>query len=180
MKNKIICLILSLIFFPSANATECSISSDEENNLLTMSFDQFDQSKEGWRHLDGNGCYQQIAALIDRYTNQNETKINEWQKRILFWHAGQLYAFNNEYSIAKQHFLNAIDPNETSDSFMRWNDYAYATIAFLDHDLYALQQHRENIAIGPELNGKKPNLDVIDNLIKYFDEPYSVAYSKNR
>ena len=39
---------------------------------------------------------------------------------------------------------------------------------------------RKEIAEGPTFQGEKANLDVVDRLIKYFDEPYSKAYSARR
>lgn len=176
MKTIIVSLILSLIYFTVANATECIISSDDENKLLAMSFDQFDQSKEGWRQF--SACYQQTSTLIDRYTNQNEITLEAWQKRILLWHAGQLYAFNNNYEMARQRFLSAVDPTESANSPIRWNDYVYATIAFIDKDLNKLMYYREEIARSPEWNGEKVNLKVVDSLIKNFDKPYSAAYGQ--
>ena len=47
----------------------------------------------------------------------------------------------------------------------------------LNKDLVKLRLHRELIANGPVLNGSKANLDVVDGLIKCFDQSYAVAYS---
>lgn len=56
----------------------------------------------------------------------------------------------------------------------------YATIAFLNNDVAELKFRRDKIAAGPILNGTKPNLTVVDNLILYIGQPYSMAYSGNR
>ncbi len=61
-----------------------------------------------------------------------------------------------------------------------WNDYVYATITFLNNNMTELKFRRDKIDAGSILNGTKPNLNVVDNLILYFDQPYSVAYSGNK
>ncbi len=95
------------------------------------------------------------------------------------WHAGQLYAFNHEYEPAKIRFKQSINFNEPPNSPILWNDYVYATIAFLNNDLPKLKFHRNIIANGAISNsGNKQNLDVVDKLINNFGQPYSIAYSK--
>ncbi|MGT3155993.1 hypothetical protein ACVSNX_11380, partial [Legionella pneumophila] len=90
------------------------------------------------------------------------------------------YAFGNQYRIAKNRFIHSINPNEPDNIPILWNDYVYATIAFLNNDMAKLKFHRDKIAAGPLLNGIKPNLNVVDNLILYFGKPYSIAYSGNK
>ncbi|HZW61790.1 MAG TPA: hypothetical protein VFF04_06215 [Candidatus Babeliales bacterium] len=66
--------------------------------------------------------------------------------------------------------------NNTQNTPILWNDYVYATMAFLNNDMPKLKLYRDKIANGPIFNGKKLNLDVVDNLIQHFGQPYSVAY----
>lgn len=73
-------------------------------------------------------------------------------------------------------FKTALFAKEPADSPIRWNAYVRATIAFLERDRKKLAELREEIAKEPKLEGVVPNLDVVDRLIEYFDEPYSVAY----
>lgn len=87
-----------------------------------------------------------------------------------------MYAFNNEYEIAKLRFKQSINPKEPENMPILWNAYVYATIAFLNNDMHKLKLYRGKIANGPIFNGKKTNLDVVDNLIQYFGQPYLVAY----
>jgi hypothetical protein len=117
-----------------------------------------------------------MAILIDQYLERNKETLEEWQMIGLVWHAGQMYAFNNEYELAKIRFLQAINPHEPPDTAILWNDYVYATLAFLENDLAKLKLYRDKIAHGPSFNAKKLNLEVVDRLIRHFGQPYSIAY----
>ena len=114
--------------------------------------------------------------MIEDYLAGREG-LEQWQRRNLCFHAGQLYAFGNEYSTAKTWLERSRNVNESEGSPIRWNAYVAATIAFLDRDLELLKKKRDKIAAGPELNGKIPNLGVVDSLIANFERPYSEAYS---
>ncbi|HAT9215901.1 TPA: hypothetical protein JBC15_13270 [Legionella pneumophila subsp. pneumophila] len=164
------------ISLPSVFSASCSVSPEQENRLLSMSYDNFDQAEDGWRRYAKLDCYHEIAILIDKYLEQNTNALLDWQVLGVTWHAGQLYAFNNEYELAKIRFEHSINQNEPENSPVLWNDYVYATIAFLNNDMFKLSLYRDKIADGPSVNGKKPNLDVVDNLIQYFGQPYSEAY----
>lgn len=154
---------------------ECSIA-QEEDNLLSLSYNDFDQAKEGWRKYAKLACYNEVAVLIDKYLECHWSMLTSLEHRALTWHAGQMYAFNNEYEIAKLRFTYSLDPNESADSLIRWNDYVNATIAFLDNDLNKLQWYRDRIADGSMVNGTIPNLDVVEGLIIHFGQPYYESY----
>ena len=180
MKTRIILLtILLFILMPSAFSLSCSITPVEEEKLLSMSYDDFDQAENGWRQYAKLGCYHEIGILIDKYLDQKKSTLTAWQAIGVTWHAGQMYAFNNEYEIAKIRFEHSINPNEPEDTPILWNDYVYATLAFLSNDMPKLKLYRDKIANGPIFNGKKPNLDIVDNLIQYFGQSYSIAYHQN-
>lgn len=177
MKTRLILLTIMLsVLSPLVFSANCNISSAEEEKLLSMSYDVFDQSQYGWRQYAKEGCYYQAGVLIDNYLDKNKTILTDWQIIGVTWHAGQMYAFNNEYEIAKIRFENSINPNEPEDTPILWNDYVYATMAFLNNDMPKLKLYRDKIVNGPIFNGKKLNLDVVENLIQYFGQPYSVAY----
>ncbi len=120
-----------------------------------------------------------MGLLIDKYLDQNERVLTNGQSRVATWHAGQMYAFNNEYAVANMRFDHSLNPNEPENAPILWNDYVYATIAFLNTDKLRLMQYRDKISNGKVINGTVPNLDVVDNLIKYYGQPYSVAYHPN-
>ena len=63
------------------------------------------------------------------------------------------------------------------DSGFDWNDYANATIAFLQGDKPALQASRDRLAAAvskSEFN--QPNLRSTYRLLRCFGQPYKIAY----
>jgi len=173
-------LILSVIVLmslPVSYGITC-ISEGRKQELMELAFTDFDQSMgHGWREFAKPGCYLETALLLDQYFELHKEKLVRWQRSILTWHAGQMYAFNNNYSVAKTRFLSSLNPEEPATTEIMWNDYVYASVAFLDKDFETLKKHRDIIADGPTFNGKKQNLWVVDNFIKCFNEPYAYAYS---
>ncbi|VEG92207.1 hypothetical protein [Legionella spiritensis] len=176
-------ILFALLLFNSLSSAfpaYCNITAMEEEKLLSMDYDRFDQCETGWRKWAKSGCYFEMGALIDKYLDKNRNILSNWQMIGVTWHAGQMYAFDNRYEMAKSRFIHCINPNEPENAPILWNDYVYATLAFLNNDMAKLKFHRDKIADGPIFNGKKPNLDVADNLVFYFGQPYSVAYMSDR
>lgn len=62
--------ILTVSISTVASARNCNISSDEENKLLALPYQDFDQSLQGggWRAYGDNGCYALAAKILDRYS----------------------------------------------------------------------------------------------------------------
>jgi hypothetical protein len=150
----------------------CSISQVEHDKLMKLSFDGFDQTMgEGWRKYSNQGCKKEAASLLDEYFEIHQAELEDWQKRVNRWHAGQVYAAMDEYKTARERFVVSYDPDEAEDPEFPWNDYVDATIAFLDGDREKLQKHRDRIAA---TEGQQ-NLHVVDSLLEFFGEPYSVA-----
>jgi hypothetical protein len=150
--------------------------STEPPKELELSYQDFDQSAgRGWRKIADQRKYLEAARLIDRYEKEKKG-LQEWQRVNLRFHAGQLYAFADKKEQALARFKTALVAKEPADSPIRWNAYVQATIAFLERDRKKLAELREEIAKGPKLRGAVPNLDVVDHLLQYFDEPYSAAY----
>lgn len=167
-------MLITLI--QAACATNCTMTPREEKVLLAMTYNDFDQTENGWRRYAKLACYHESGLLIDKYIKESKTQLQDWQLIGVIWHAGQMYAFNNEYNTAKIRFLHSINPNEPQNTPILWNDYVYATLAFLNNDITKLTFYRNKIANGPIFRGKKVNLNVVENFIKYFRKPYSMAY----
>ena len=145
-------------------------------DALELSYEAFDQRPGGgWRKLADEGKYVAAAQLIDRYEKEKKG-LAEWQRVNLRFHAGQLYAFADRKDDALARLRTALFAKEPADSPIRWNAYVRATIAFLERDRKKLTELREEIARGPKVQGAVPNLDVVDRLIEFFNEPYAVAY----
>ena len=165
--------LILLVTVPSVTCGQDSNGSHEE---LQVSYQDFDQRPGGgWRRFADKEKYLEAAKLIDRYEKEREG-LEEWQRVNLRFHAGQMYAFADRNKQAIARFKKAFLPKEPADSPIRWSAYVKATIAFLERDREKLAELRAEIAKGPKFQGVVPNLDVVDRLIKNFNDPYSVAY----
>lgn len=150
----------------------CPVSDAERDKLMELSFDGFDQTMgEGWRKYSDRGCKSEATSLLEDYFEIHHAELEGWQKRINRWHAGQIYASMDNYETARERFLVSYDADEAEHPEFPWNDYVDATIAFIDGDREKLQKHRDRIAA---TEGQQ-NLNVVDNLLEFFGEPYSVA-----
>jgi hypothetical protein len=167
---------LLILIFTSCSLKKPSVE-QHADPWLNLSFDEFDQTLGGgWRTLADDLHFLQAAERIDKYIETNAKSLTVDQIVILTWHAGQMYAFAGDTTTARQRFVKSIYAKQPLSS-IRWNDYVHATIAFLDKDLERLKAYRKTISQGWKVKGKVPNLDVVDNLIKCFDQTYAVAYS---
>jgi hypothetical protein len=160
-------------------AQVCCIPQSELQQLMGSSYRDFDQNLPdgGWRKYQRLGCYEAAFNLLNQYQASHSSELTPAQVRILSWHAGQVAGFENDYFDARKNFVSSFDLNEPANATLFWNDYVFASIAFLDHDVETLKAHRDRIAREPLTNGKQPNLNVVDNLTRYFNMPYGVAYS---
>lgn len=147
---------------------------------LDLGYNAFDQRPGmGWRQIAEKGRFLDAARLIDEYIEKHKN-LDESQRANLNFHAGQMYAFANDYKTAVDRLNTSTYAEEPLELPLRWNAYVHATIAFLDKDINRLRECREEILEGPTFHGEKANLDVVDSLIKHFDEPYSKAYGARR
>ncbi len=157
----------------AAPATDCParlarhLSSD-----LSLPFDAFDQDdQQGWRALEADGCDSQAADLVAAYAAQHPHPV-------LAWHRAQLLARAGRTPEAIQAARSTLQPPRGDDaSGFDWNDYANATIAFLEGDPIALKANRDRLAVAAgkmAMNG--PNLRSADRLVACFGQPYKVAY----
>lgn len=143
---------------------------------MRMSFREFDQTPgQGWRKLADEQRWHDAGVLIDRYVSY-DPKMPAERLLVLNWHAGQMYAFAGENARAKERFAKALTPSGTTSPF-EWNAYVRATIAFLDGDRATLEKCRAEIAAGPTVEGVKPNLDIVDSLLRNFGSTYRQAYN---
>ena len=148
----------------------------EKKGPLDLDFKTFDQSPgAGWRQLAETGRFLDAAKLIDRYIMKHRD-VDESQMTILYFHAGQMYAFADDYETALERFGMSTYALEPPELPVRWNAYVHATIAFLKKDLDRLKECRKEIFGGPTFQGERANLDVVDSLIQHFEEPYSKAF----
>lgn len=162
-------------------ASPCDISQQEKQKLLLLPYETFDQDlKGGWRLYADKKCYQLAANILEEYVIQHKINLQPWQERVMIWHAGQMYGMLNDYKNAQQRFLSCIDKDEPANTPILWNAYVYSTVAFLNNDIETFMKYRELIEKGPTFDGQKPNLNVVNSLLKCWGEPYAIAYSCNK
>lgn len=173
---------------------------ENREELLALDQQTFDQTPDaGWRPIAAQaGCKAAAAGLIREYRERAVDRQTEEQRAeepgrfdILFWHEGQLRAIAGETAEALPLFRRAYGDH----SSRTWIPYAEATIAFLERDRKALENAREALLSleapsdwddrvretkaqhGFEMTWP-PNLNIVEALLRCFDEPYRKAYSE--
>lgn len=165
--------VLTLALAGAVQAADCgALLRQHLAGDMALSFDAFDQDDhQGWRPLGEAGCEAEAAALIEAYAARQAHP-----PQVLTWHRAQMLAKAGKTAdaIAAARLTLRAD---VDDSGFDWNDYANATIAFLQGDKAALQDNRDRLAAAvakSEFN--QPNLRSTDRLLRCFGQPYKVAY----
>lgn len=172
-------------------APEGSCIEDRES-LLALDQQAFDQDLVGgWRPIaQRDGCRLAAAELIREYRERALAAGSTVEDvHILFWHEGQLRAFEGQRREAGELFRRSF----SESSSRSWVLYAQASIAYLEGDREAAESARAALSELPVPEGwaeeaaavRKehgfemkwpPNLDVVDGMLRCFDKPYSEAY----
>ena len=159
----------------SAHAADCpSLLKQHLATDLALAFDAFDQDDhQGWRPLEDAGCDAEAATLIAAYAAQQAHP-----HPVLAWHRAQMLARAGQTAEAIAATRQTLRPPRGSDdSGFDWNDYADATIAFLQGDKPALQASRALLAgAAAKSEFNLPNLKAVDRLERCFGQPYKIAY----
>jgi hypothetical protein len=173
LKHLAAALVATLSFV--AQAADCgALLKQHLGGDLTLAYDAFDQDDhQGWRPLADAGCEAESATLIAAYAAQQAHP-----HPVLAWHRAQMLAKAGRTAEAIEAARQTLRPPHSDDaSGFDWNDYANATIAFLQGDQAALQASRALLAKAVEksaFNG--PNLKSVDRLARCFGQPYKIAY----
>ncbi|MFK7955975.1 MAG: hypothetical protein AB8B96_07750 [Lysobacterales bacterium] len=181
-------LLLPILVGSAALAQNNDACSVDTEAMLALDQNAFDQDIDGgWRTMvrDGN-CRAEAADLIRAYINANgETG------EIMTWHEGQMRAMEGQTARAIALLRTTHKPPDYDDWF-GWNHYVDATLAFLQRDRIELEKARQDLLDLPrpedfqplDSSGKPidvkwpPNLNVVDALLKCFDESYDQAYNQ--
>ncbi len=174
--HRLAALLLATALPLAAHAADCeALLQQHLAGDLSLPFDQFDQDDhQGWRPLGDAGCEAQAATLIEAYAAKQAHP-----HPVLAWHRAQMLAQagrTNEAIAAARATLRPAGSD--AGSGFDWNDYANATIAFLQGDRPALQAARDRLAEAvakSEFN--QPNLNSTDRLLRCFGQPYKAAYA---
>lgn len=140
---------------------------------LALPFDQFDQDDhQGWRPLSDSDCEAEAAMLIAAYADKHPHPV-------LTWHRAQMLAKAGKTADAIEAArLTLRPPHSDEGTGFDWNDYASATIAFLQGDKVSLQSNRDRLAdAAAKSEFNQPNLRSVDKLLRCFGQPYKIAYS---
>lgn len=144
---------------------------------VSLPFNEFDQDmRGGWRALEQRREYRAAALLIERYATRREG-LRSWQKTLLQFHAGQMYAYAGDTSLAIPRFAASLDTTSVGPG---WAPYVEATIAFLRRDRAAFDRAAVALRLAPQPGGPDPNIRVVETLGVYFGRPYSEAYGAVR
>lgn len=177
--NKFLVLLIFLTSLCSYANWDCSLSSSEKERLLSLSYDDFDQDHvNGWRVIDGEGCHEEAIHLIELYLDSHKDNLLEWQISILIWHAGQIYAFIDDYKQAKIRFEKNLIPNELPNDNFKWNAYVKGSIAFLEKDKRALGYAIIELEKATNPHSEN-NLKILKSFERCFDKPYREAYNSS-
>jgi hypothetical protein len=173
-----------------ANGT-CPIPKATTDQMLSLNFEAFDQDMSGgWRSIiDKENCELRAAQVVSAYVSRNTEKLGVFQRQILQFHAGQMWANTGHTRAA----ISAFEASKNPDG--RDNEYRDATIAFLQRDRAKFDAARATLLAQPKPPGfdnvaadfkvKFPqappmvwplNLDVVDKLGRCFNAPYATAY----
>jgi hypothetical protein len=140
-----------------------------ENPYLKLDPFTFDQSDKGWRSI--SNPQQQLSTLstyIKTYVQRTSFKSNTPKGKdtlspgILYWHLGQLYAMKNNIKNAVHYMKQSINPSDD-----QWNDYVYATIAFLLNDKKSFIKYSQK---------ENYNKNTLKRLKAKWNKPYKDAY----
>ena len=164
------------LFAPLAShAADChALLNEHLASDLALTDEAFDQDDhQGWRPLEDAGCDAEAAALIAAYA-----AAQAHPRPVLAWHRAQMLARAGDIAGAIEATRQTLRPPHSDDeSGFDWNDYANATIAFLQRDSAALRASRALLAEATSKSAvNAPNLKAVDRLQRCFDQPYKIAY----
>jgi len=159
----------------TAHAADCAALLQQHRATdLALPYEAFDQDDhQGWRPLGEAGCEAEAATVVAEYAGKQARP-----HPVLAWHRAQLLAEAGQTgdAIAAARATLRPEGSDASSGF-DWNDYANATIAFLQGDKAALEANRARLAAAAEKSEfNLPNLKSVDRLVRCFGQPYKVAY----
>jgi hypothetical protein len=156
-------------------ALVCTLSDAEREQYLELDYRSFDQTLPdgGWRGVHKHGCGVEAAKLIDAFHEFHKDALEPSEHRLLYFHAGQIYAFEGLTDVALERFRRSLAEEKPGTRSM-WNVYVKGTIAFLERDRAALEAARDEL-----VQRSDPNMDILRSMVRCFGRPYKEAYSQN-
>lgn len=163
-----------------AESKDCFLSANDLALMLKLDYQAFDQTlpNGGWRGLANNGCELEATKLVEIYHLHHYEDLLPWQARVLYWHAGQVYAALSQTELAVARFKKSYNSNEKNDDKLKWNSYVKGSIAFLEHDFKALIVARDELRKADKIQ-PNPNLKFLEAFVRCFNKSYKEAYNPN-
>ena len=147
-------------------------AAEPEQKLLQLSYEQFDQTRDGgWRTLTQERRCSEAARLIERYATMHAQHLDPFKKFSLAFHAAQMYGMANASSdaIRKLEEARVLLPNSYNDS------YVIGLLGYWKKDRVALQRAEESVRKLPDDNpAKAAQLKSVEALIEYQDCSFAV------
>jgi hypothetical protein len=182
---------------PTADGSARPECAYDREATLALEFVAFDQTEgKGWRPLNDAQCYVEAAELLRGWQARRSGDFDlakpddRFKAEILRWHEAQMWAFGNRTDLALPLFATTRRKGE-SFSDVAWNYYVDGTLAFLQRNRPGLEDAIAGLAVVPKPPGwdnargadgqpismRWPqNLDVLDGLLRCWEQPYAVAY----
>lgn len=183
MKNikVIICFIIINFSFSAwaVDSKDCLLSPNDLSEMLKLDFKSFDQTlpNGGWRGLANKGCELEAAKVVEIYHLHHYDNLAPWQARILYWHAGQVYAMQDLTDLAIVRFKKSYNSEEKADDKFKWNAYVKGSIAFLERDMSSLIEARDELKSAS--TDARQNLKILESFIRCFKKNYKEAYNSD-
>jgi hypothetical protein len=137
------------------------------DSLMILDFEAFDQDmKGGWRYYSNQMEFGTAATLIEHYL-ENHPELEDHNRQVMHWHAGQMLAMDGQDKKAVVH----MEKSRKEEDVMMWNEYLDATVAFLKKD----RQNFDTNLKAVEAMTNNPNLPLLKILEANFDKSYRKA-----
>ena len=138
------------------------------SRMLDMDLWTFDQSEEGWQSLPPDLQIDALRAYIEgplRLPARPSKSGKHGDKNTTIWHLGQALAIRGDPG-DKAQAVRWMKRSKNPDDD-QWDNYIDATIAFLEDDRTAFEEHA---------SGENYNSFTLGRLRSGWGEPYSQAY----
>jgi tetratricopeptide (TPR) repeat protein len=144
-----------------------TIAQSTQNNYVCKK-----QIKEQWRELAEEGKFKEaINLLLDTIQEHKHIDMHS-----VYWHIGQLYAFDNDYGNAIRYLKKSTDIfDKLADR--EWRLYYKGTIAFLQKDKQKLESCYKRLWNKHSAYNEK-NAFVLKGLYENFDKTYREVFQK--
>jgi hypothetical protein len=147
---------------------ELESEDDPISKMLELDPWTFDQDPAtGWRSLPADEQIKALRSYIERPAPGMKKKSPDGKrvdKNTMTWHLGQALAMKGKVEEAISWMNQSLTD---ADDDPQWNDYVKATIAFLEDDRMAFEEHA---------SGDNYNSSTLDRLRAGLGKPYKEVY----